>query len=135
MMLKLCLITAFRDVRLCASILKAEKKSIRAIRRMPINPSFVWNGLPNGIAGDSSSRHHIPEIQVIFMQKNGKHYAIRCLIFAESTAVYTKIPILSNLPGGYVKLQRDGTPMTEGYLNMKYQRKTDDYVSGCCSRL
>ena len=55
-------------------------------------------------------------------EKDGKQYAIQCLIFGEVVSVYTNLPDMDNLLDGYVKAENDGRNLSVGEISMDYTK-------------
>lgn len=73
-----------------------------------------WNLVANaGMPGETGYLH---------AKKDGKHYAIKVLVFAEPTAIYTTIPDIDDLGKGYIDAERQEQRFEQGNIKLTYKK-------------
>jgi len=55
-------------------------------------------------------------------EKDGKHYAIRCLVFPEPTSLYTNVPDIDNLAKGYLESEPLPDAELENAIELTYPK-------------
>lgn len=59
---------------------------------------------------------------LLHAEKEGKHYAVRCVVFGEPTCVYTEVPDPDNLERGYVTPEKVYPHSPQGTINLSYEK-------------
>lgn len=58
-------------------------------------------------------------------EKDGKHYAIRILVFPEPMSLYDKVPQLDDLGNGHIASDNDGGRQLLGNIRLRYKKDED----------
>lgn len=62
------------------------------------------------------------ETGFLHAEKDGKHYAIRCLVFPEPTSIYTNVPDIDDLAKGYLGPERLPEDPSKSAIQLTYEK-------------